>query len=328
MLDLNNLLTNQKADIQIFPGRAQPGVPTWQKWIKPRGVSFVHMFLMGAGGGGGAGFRNTVAGGAAGGGGGGSGAFSSILFLADNIPDQLFLSIAAGGPGGAVPLQGQTANDSYITIFPQTLANYTLMFARGGGAGGTPTATTGGAGGVAGSVCTVAEAPLSKLGMMPVGSNVGFAGDAGQSGAASNNLEKTFPTTGALTLGGCGGGGLGTTGNLGGMGGWYRIDTPYPNIAPLVTTGAAGGSGTGTGAATYGAPGSNGIQLMPNVPLFTGGFGGGGGGGSGDAGGNGGGRGGRGGFGCGGGGGGGNASGRTQGFGGDGGPGLAIIVSY
>lgn len=76
MLDLFNLPTPQGCNIQTFYGNQ-----TSRTWIKPRGVSNVYMMLIGAGGNG----TGTT--------GGGSGAVTVWYGSANNVPDNLIITI-------------------------------------------------------------------------------------------------------------------------------------------------------------------------------------------------------------------------------------------
>ena len=72
---------------------------TWQTWLKPLGITMVHLFALSSGAGGGGGYS---AGGAtaAGGGGGGSGASTaSLLVPAAFLPDTLYINVSPGSAG-------------------------------------------------------------------------------------------------------------------------------------------------------------------------------------------------------------------------------------
>ena len=89
MLDLFNIAKPQGCDIQTFYGKAT-GVSTstnvgQYSWLKPRGVSFIYMMLIGAGS-----VGDTTNG-------GGSGAVTVWFGNANNVPDQLVVMPAFSG---------------------------------------------------------------------------------------------------------------------------------------------------------------------------------------------------------------------------------------
>jgi hypothetical protein len=324
MLDLNNLPTNQKVDRQIFYANSPSFGANYTEWNKPRGATFVHIFAIAAGGGGGGG-RTGTAGNAAGGGGGGSGAQASMFFLADDVPDVLYICVPFGGVGGAVNTAGSAGSTIFVMLYPDAplgTSQHAFLRLNGGGAGGAGTTTSGGAAGNAGATIQVSGfQALASNGafLTTTNGNVGLAGQAGLAGSSnvapiSNSV--VFPATGAIASGGAGGGGFAPSGfslDPGCAGGAQTY--PTPAVPNWFTT-------------SSGFTAVNGFQVFPNMPLF---FGGGGGYGSGtDSNGVGGpgGPGAPGAYGAGGGGGGGGTTGSTDGRGGDGGPGLCIITTY
>lgn len=70
MLDFSHLVTGTNKDIQVFYASAPTAGTAWQTWVKPRGISFVHFFVLGGGGGGGSGVVGAASTAAGGGGGG------------------------------------------------------------------------------------------------------------------------------------------------------------------------------------------------------------------------------------------------------------------
>ena len=199
MLDLFNTPTPQGANYQEFYGGG-----TTRDWVKPRGASMVRMLLIGAGAGGRPG--STVVGGT----GGAGGAVTEWIGPAIFIPDQLRISIGAGGvsavAGGNTTVLWQCSNAS---------AGYTLLTASGAPSNTAPTATANNYFGAAGI----------------------YKSTAGASGAAAG-ANRSADTTGFLS-GGAGGSSSGV-----GAGGTVACNYGYPTIAAGVgTTGGAGGDG-------------------------------------------------------------------------------------
>ena len=71
------------SDVQMFFANTN-ATTQWQQWIKPKGVTMVHILCIGAGGGGGGG--QSASGNKGGGGGGGSGAIGSLIIPAIFLP--------------------------------------------------------------------------------------------------------------------------------------------------------------------------------------------------------------------------------------------------
>ena len=72
----------------------------YQTWIKPPGISFVHIIAVGAAGGGSGAYIYQAGTAARGGSGGGSGAMTSAFLPAYLVPDTLYVTVAKGGLGG------------------------------------------------------------------------------------------------------------------------------------------------------------------------------------------------------------------------------------
>ena len=85
MLDFGYLTANQRVNVQTFNAATATAGSNWQTWIKPRGINFIHMLVLGGGGagGGGAGASTAAPGG---GGGGGSSAQCMMLYPAWALP--------------------------------------------------------------------------------------------------------------------------------------------------------------------------------------------------------------------------------------------------
>lgn len=255
-----------------------------QIWSKPRSCTLVDILLVGAGGGGGGGANSSTAGA----GGGGSGGVSHYLFVASDLPDQLYIWPGRPGPGGAAGADGTVGGFSYVLTFPNLVTGNFLCAAQAGG-GGLSVGTAG----AAGAASSATTAPLGQIALFQR-----FYG--GQDGGTGSSVKPSTVTPTGLTCGG--GGGSGSTASDGG-----DIDAigPLPKLP---------------GGVYSGGNGSSLIQQLPINGMFFGGAGG----ASGDPAGVVGGAGGNGGYGCGGGGGG--ASSAGGGAGGMGGPGLVIMA--
>lgn len=314
--DFGFLPPQLKSDCQIFLSTAN--APQWQQWIKPNGVTMVHMICVGGGGGGGGGQSSVNNKG--GGGGGGSGGISSLMIPAIFLPDRLSILVGFGGGGGAAATSGTTGNGSYIAfgsgITAGTAIPNLILSALGGSPG---TAGNPGSGGNGGNIVGIsALGPIGKMGIFPnlgTPTAAGISGQNGIAGASSTTLSaagltavwNTSPLSG-------GGGGGGASNSAQGNGAPIVLTNPVDFANGNFQTSIAGGVGSSSG----GGNGNSGYTSLKPF-LNTGGTGG----GSSSS--NAGGIGGRGGYGCGGGGGGG---GTTGGRGGNGGDGVVIITSW
>jgi hypothetical protein len=185
MLDTFNFASPQTANYQEFYGGG-----TTRDWIKPRGASMVRFMLIGAGGGGGDGSASE------GNGGGGSGAITSWIGPAIFIPDQLRITIAAGGTSNV--------NATATTVIYQAKngTGYTLLTANGGRSG-TSSAITGGGGAFASA--------NNYFGAAGIYFNIG--GEDGSSGSNSGaGANQPASTTTFLSGGGGGAGAAAFTG--------------------------------------------------------------------------------------------------------------------
>lgn len=300
MIDYNHL-ANLDTNVSIF---YSSGLNVWQTWQKPRGCKFVWMMVIGGGGGGGGGQSGTGVG-RTGGGGGASSGIAKGMFMANTLPDTLFIQVGIGGVGGIPNGNGVGGSLSYVSIEPNTTATNVLLIHNSTASGaGQSNGTLGGIG----SGANLAQQILNYIGVnqfIPNGLN-------GTSGGANTGGGGTSISQTNILTGGAGGGGS-SSANVNGNGGNITMGGSFTTLL--------GGVGGGT---NNGQPGFSTIQ--PNSILtnklgfvFTGGSGGGGNGlGVGGNGGNGS-------FGCGGGGGG---AGVTGGSGGKGGDGLVILISY
>lgn len=291
MIDVFNLPGNTDGTQQIFyPINAINDTENYQVWVKPKGCTFVQVFVLGGGGGGAGGVSGTAAVNN-GGGGGASGNISSGLFPAALLPDELYAFVGRGGVRGNANGNGAAGLASYVlfTKSPTIVTANTLLISNGGGGGTTA------AGGTVGGASTSTAAFLSYLGIP-----IFYQGQAG----VATNLSITVSN---LITGGAGGGGTSSVGPTSTSGG---------DITGIISGGASG-------AANPGRRGVGNIARRDGSTeyrmLFTGGSGGGG---------NFAGIGGEGGAGNYGSGGGGGGAGTTGGIGGRGGDGLIIITSW
>lgn len=229
MLDVFNFASPQSANYQEFYGGG-----TTRDWIKPRGASMVRMLLIGAGAGGRAG--NTVAGAN----GGGSGAITEWIGPAIFIPDELRISIGAGGASAAAG-----GNTSVIWQGPSTSAGYTLLTASGAASGTAGTAFTNNFFGASGIFSSIAGQAGAAGGTAITASTTTFlSGGAGGSSTTTVAGSNVATNYGYPTVNG----GAGTTGGNGGDG--YFLTRPL-----FLGTGGAGGGGSSTTGGTGGKGG-------------------------------------------------------------------------
>jgi hypothetical protein len=281
-----------------------------QCWLKPRGITMVHMFLVASGGGGGGGLSGATSTTRGGGGGGGGGNVASLLIPAIFLPSMLYVFVAAGGAGGAASTTGGSGAATTVGYLPALTQVQSLITTGGTPVGGTAGNTTGNAAGGTGasaaaiSTYLLAGAAFGIYSFGPAGNN----GDTGIGGSAyTANLFQ--PCSGGA------GGGTASASNLDTTGDTIRVQylANGGNSYYINSNGAAAGTNGANGMALN--PGGG----QPGPILWTGGNGGGSlAAGTGGAGGNGA-------IGCGGGGGGG---GITGGAGGAGGPGLVVISAF
>jgi hypothetical protein len=250
MLDMQHFpgnLNNQRQ--QTFIGDNGATVATqWRTWVKPKGINWIHIYMVGKGGNGGTGVvgANSVS---AGGGGGGSGGTSSILLPAWCVPDTLYISLAG--------VSATTTMASYIAWYPSTTGQYVIQVANGGGNGGNASAGTGGtAGSAAATVSVTSMLTAYNTGGAAAPSNlVGTVGGVG--GAAVAAAALAMPTTGSRVMGGTGGGGLPAAAATGTVGGAITGAGPFPTIA------APAGQATATSPPN--TP-DNGYIFQPQIP--------------------------------------------------------------
>ena len=302
MIDYYNL-ADDKYHTQIYTGSI--GTNTTFRtyyWVKPRGITMVHITAIGAGGGGGAGVASVIANAGSGGSGGGSGSITRLTIPAIFLPDSLRLVVAGGGNGGTTG-GGSTPASTFVEAArapsPASTSTYILQ-AIGGSGGSVGTAAGSVAGGNAGTAVGLTNAIYQSLGTWvsvagQKGANSGVAGAAG----VSITIENTgLPITGGASGGGklAGGGTSNAGGNVTGFG------SAIPTLIGG-TSGLTGNSGVFSQTPFYSLGGSGGGANANGTGA----------------------RGGNGNYGCGGGGGG---AGTASGPGGNGGPAIVIITCW
>lgn len=340
MLDFNDIPKRQSYTKLIFTDVNSTAASLMgQFWVKPRGITFVHILCV-AGGGGGAGGTFAATGNFGGGGGGGGSAFSVILVPAYQIPDKLNIRIGLGGVGGAVGSAGQAGGTTkvkfgHIGVTNSALANDNIdVICQVNGASGGSIGTTlaGGAGAFGGNFSgSTGSGPLwlSSIGTTGFGHPAASGGFTGVGGNITINSSGIgYGQQWSFCIGGCGGGGLPPlTSDVGNAGGGY-VNREDDGRTFANTPGGAGGST----ASASGSPGQNGFTAgleslsfsngSEDYKYYLGGTGGGSSGGTT-------GTGGRGGSGYMGSGGGGGGTGRGAGsIGGTGGAGFCIITTW
>lgn len=301
MLDFTHIPSGSRADIQTYYGNLTATTqPLTQTWVKPRGVSMVHIFMLGCGGNGVAGVIGATA---AGGAGGGGGSQSSWIGSAASLPDILF--VGGGLKGAGTALNSVVAIAPYGATYNSAPLASDIILIAPGAIGNAVTA---------GAIGTVAAALLSGLGVATF--LAGLAGGAAGAVTPTAGGAAAASTTGNLSQGGGGGGGMSAAATTAGG----ACTSTYPRFAPNSAGGLAGTSGV------PGGRGSNGLWLPQRLRVSTGGGGGGSGfptatvsaGGPGGAGGPG----------SGGGGGGGGVTGQTAAPAGQGGQSIIIITAW
>jgi hypothetical protein len=178
---------------------------TYQTWIKPPGISFVHITAIGAAGGGSGAYIYQAGVAARGGSGGGSGAMTSVFLPAYLVPDILYISVAVGGNGGAASTSTSANAGSngigatYVAFYPVDSAGYALCIANAGNAGTAPAGGAGAVGGTAGANVSSTALPTSQIGLRNY-----LSGQAG--GTGLSNVTTDITAIYRITGGGSGGG--------------------------------------------------------------------------------------------------------------------------
>ena len=245
-------------------------ITSTKKWKKPKGASFVTVYVIGGGGGGGGGGhdKNAVAGGG-GGGGGGGGALSVYTFPAAALPLEVEATVGKGGKGGNGTETEKANGEAGKIGEPSHFGEY--LYAGGGSAG------------VAGKEASEATSSNGGTGL--------YSGNKSGTGSKESAGGEPIAPTGGGAAGGGGGGGVTTaSGTAGGKGGYSLLGSEVrAEGGKSGSTTEAGGEGKEgeAGLAESGLPGRGGGGGGSSF-LSTGGkggkggkYGGGGGGGGG-----------------------------------------------
>ena len=242
MIDYYNLADNQYKD-SVYTGPI--GTNTSSSvfyWIKPRGITMVHITAIGAGGGGGAGNASTNTA-ASGGSGGGSGAVTRLTIPAIFLTDSLEITVAGGGNGGPTG-GGSTAGNTFVDCARGSdVAGTRIIQANGGSGGNVGAAGAASTGGGAGAIGVQTNAVYQALGTWV--SVAGQAGGGGVNAAAGTAVSILGNST--INSGGAAGGGKSAANanfNGGAITGFVLIPT------------LAGGTGGGAGGAENGNNGT------------------------------------------------------------------------
>jgi len=228
MLDTFGFPTPQGSNYQEFYGGG-----TTRDWLKPRGASMVRMLLIGAGAGGRAGTTG------AGGTGGGSGAITEWIGPSIFIPDQLRISIGAGGASASAG-----GNTSVIYQSKDT-AGYTLLTANGAASNTAGTAFTNNYFGASGIFKSTAGQAGAAADTALIASTTTFlSGGGGGSSVTTTAGGNVACNYGYPTVSG----GAGVTGSVGGDG--FFLTQPI-----MIGVGGAGGGGSATTGGTGGKGG-------------------------------------------------------------------------
>lgn len=299
----------------------------WTAWTVPYEAHYVSIWLLGSGAGGGGGYTAASSSAKGGGAGGGSGGTCSAFFLAQMLPQTIYIYLHGGGQGGAAGTAGNPGFSTVIAAVPYSATDASELImasgitaAAGGAAGKSSGTSTAGAGetslttSYANYFCGLSAA-IGSVNLY----GAGVAGGTGASGTSTTGSSAYFRPNTSITIasGGGGGGGV-TSGNSPGQGGFVESGGNELNALWINSYQIIGQAATS----------ASGCSGHSNIDFFSGGRGPaiswyslGGSGGSGNASGTGG-SGGSGAYGAGGGGGG---AGTTGGAGGNGGPGLCLI---
>lgn len=279
MYGFQHLPSQQQQRFWVYNGSNRP-TNGFQPWIKPPGISFVHIICIGAGAGGSSAFPYSASSGARGGSGGGAGSMNSVFLPAYLVPDTLYINVGIGGAGGAASNVAGTANvaqagtSTYVGFYPAQSAAVSFCMANPGGAGSLPVGSAGAIGGNGGATATSTFFPISQVGLRNyIGGQAG--GTGGQTGAA-NNITATYRITGGGGGSGNSVGGVVGSGAIINMAGEYALQAISPSpagqngakIQDLIKFLSAGGTGASSSTTISGSDGG------------WGGFGSGGGGGS------------------------------------------------
>jgi hypothetical protein len=172
------------------------------------------------------------------------------IWLADSLPDELYLCVGQGGAGAVADGTGASGNRTFVSVVPGSIvaANLVLVSGTVAAVGGGPGLGAGGTlGGVGETIATLALAAFSgsALSWTPV---VGILGGPG-GGALAGNTPVTivWGQRGLVVSPGAGGAGV-NFGNLpNNVGGQQTGSAGADGLIKTIVGGAAGGGTGGVG---------------------------------------------------------------------------------
>lgn len=195
----------------------------------PKDARFVFFTIIGGGGGGG---RPTAGAAASGAGGGGVGGITRGLFMAKELPPELYGYISRRGAGattnGGVGGNGLGVRLAAVAGTSQPNAQDILLFANGGGGGRES--------GVAGSAGAAATAAGMMLSTSALWVNA-TAGQSGGAGAIGNGADVAIAASNFCSAG-AGGAGSNVASSTGGR--QVSSSVLYPSLAASASDGLAG----------------------------------------------------------------------------------------
>jgi hypothetical protein len=166
---------------------------------KPRGCTFINLFLIGAGAGG-KGGRSNTSNNPYGGNGGGGGGYTTATYLAFMLPQTLYVTVPMGGAGGVGSLVAGGSPAPTLVSADTRAVSQNYLAAAGGGVGT----------GVGGAVNGGLAIPFSNWAI----EYSSIAGNAGAAGAGPGVAGSASLGTGIPILGGAGGGGSQAAGGI------------------------------------------------------------------------------------------------------------------
>lgn len=205
-----------------------------QSWNKPAGLATIEVICIAGGGGAAAGGKQNAGVISLGGGGGASGSITYAIFDADEIPDECYCSVGAGGVGGAAVSANSTNGNSGSSGGDSSFGDTSpLVKAKGGSEGKGD-----GSGGSAVSLANVIPAWQNTFGG-GAGASASVTGGVGVTGGTQSN-----PLTINVIHGGASGGGI-TSANAASNGGaGNRAYNKSGTLSAVVDGGTApGGDG-------------------------------------------------------------------------------------
>jgi len=131
MYGFQNIASQQQQRFWVYTGNKNN--TGFQTWLKPPGISFVHIITIGPGAGGSGAYPYAAGTAARGGSGGGGGAMNSVFLPSYLVPDIVYVNIGLGGQGGGSSTVTGTANAglvgqdlTYVTFYPVKSVGYAI----------------------------------------------------------------------------------------------------------------------------------------------------------------------------------------------------------